>query len=233
MDGEKLLRPRSLCSWRTRDRQPWDLAPNNDDVEAGAVPFQLRFWMQELIFAHCPCLFRPCLSGNLLSRVDRLSLRGIAGCERAVLPILEIASNVLQRRAEQLRDAPPGARDPACTGGSERTPTDLSESQQDSFQTDRRNNEYAGEAVPFQPRFLLYENLSLPLSTPASLRHLADPFISQQQTARRWQTELFSWAPSGAPDPAGLAAESSNQLSFAKTFTSADTGFRPHHAESN
>ena len=165
MDGGKFLRPRSLCSWRTRDRQPWDLAPNNDDVEAGAVPFQLRFWMQELIFAHCPCLPRPCLSGNLLSRVDRLSLRGIAGCERAVLPILEIASNVLQRRAEQLRDAPPGARDPACT---ERTPTDLSESQQDSFQTDRRNNEYAGEAVPFQPRFLATRTYLCPLSTPAS-----------------------------------------------------------------
>ena len=65
------------------------------------------------------------------------------------------------------------------------------------------------------------------------LRHLAGPDVGQLLSSRRWQTELFSGAPAGALDPAGLAAEGSNQLSFAKPVTSAGTGFTPQHAESN
>ena len=98
----------------------------------------------------------------------------------------------------------------------------LSDSQQDSFQSDRRNNEYDADAVPFHPRFLLQELIfahcpcqprsSFRVKFPSradglSLRGIAGTtatfcrsgFFWQLLSARRWQTELFSRAPSGAP----------------------------------
>ena len=40
-----------------------------------------------------PLLAQPCLRGNLRCRADWRSLRGIAGCECAILPILEVVNN--------------------------------------------------------------------------------------------------------------------------------------------
>ena len=66
--------------------------PNDDILDADTVPFQPRFLLQEIIFAHCPYLPWPCLRGHLLCRAGWLCLRGIAGCECAILPIQEIAT---------------------------------------------------------------------------------------------------------------------------------------------
>ena len=71
----------------------WVPVPNNDELDADAAPFQPRFLFQEIIFAHCPYFPQPCLRGNLLCRADWLCLRRIAGCECAILPIQEIATN--------------------------------------------------------------------------------------------------------------------------------------------
>ena len=51
-----------------------------NEYDVDAVPFQARFLLQELIFAHCAYLQRPYVRGNLLCRADWLSLRGLRGC---------------------------------------------------------------------------------------------------------------------------------------------------------
>ena len=66
--------------------------PNHrrDEFDVDAAPFQPRFLLQELIFAHCPFLQRPYVRGNLVCRSDWVSLR--AGCECTILPLSEIAN---------------------------------------------------------------------------------------------------------------------------------------------
>ena len=88
---------------------PLGPVPNKDEFDADAVPFQPGFCY------HCPYLLQPCLTGNLLCRVDWLSLRGIAGCECAILPILEIANFPRCSSGGQSSpgERPLGAPDPA------------------------------------------------------------------------------------------------------------------------
>ena len=71
---------------------PWVQEVNNEEIAVDAMPFQLRFLLQELIFRQRPFQPRPCLFGNLLCRVDWLCLRGIAQPERTILPILEVVT---------------------------------------------------------------------------------------------------------------------------------------------
>ena len=53
-------------------------------------PFHGRFLLQELIFAQCEFLPRLTIRRNLMDRADWCALRGLAGCECALLPIVEI-----------------------------------------------------------------------------------------------------------------------------------------------
>ena len=69
----------------------WVLVRNSDELDVDAAPFQPRFLLQEIIFAHSPHFSQPRSQRNLLCRADLVSLRGIAGCECAILPIREIA----------------------------------------------------------------------------------------------------------------------------------------------
>ena len=125
---------------------------------------------------------------------------------------------------------------PATTGGSNVLQCNPSESHQDSFQSDRMNNEHDADAVPFLPRFLLQE-LILAHCPHQSRSSFRGNFLSRadwlslggiagveltfcrsayQPTAER--------APSCAPDPARHAVKYNNQLTL---------GFRPQHAQSN
>ena len=56
------------------------LAPSND---ADAVPFQPRFLLQEIVFAHCPYLPQPFLRGNLLSIQEIATYSRCNICEQA------------------------------------------------------------------------------------------------------------------------------------------------------
>ena len=49
---------------------PWVLVPNNDELDADAAPFQPRFLLQEIIFAHCP--YFPRRASEEISCTERI-----------------------------------------------------------------------------------------------------------------------------------------------------------------
>ena len=125
------------------------LVPNNDELNADAAPFQPHFLQQEMIFAHGhTCLSRASEEITCTKRVC-FCLRGISGCECAILPIQEIATCSRCSVCEhgQLRGPLHGAPAPTNFAGNRK-------SQQDN-QPERRKNESDADAVPFLPRFLL------------------------------------------------------------------------------
>ena len=97
---------------RTKHGTNSSLVPKrrSDEFDVDVVPSQPGFLLQELLFAH-----RPCVRGNLLYRADWLSLRGSVGCECAILPISDVCKlvNVQQRRG--VVSIPCGTPVPAAT----------------------------------------------------------------------------------------------------------------------
>ena len=134
-------------------------APNDDEFVTDAVPFQPRFLLQELIFAHCPYLLQPCLTMNLLCRVDWFSVKAIAGCECAILPILELGRALL------------GAPDPAGTGGSKRTPMEPLRKPARQFSAGPNEQRTRRRRRTVLAAFLTTRTYLCPLSTSASLIH--------------------------------------------------------------
>ena len=166
------------------------------ELDADVVPFQPRVLLHELIFAHCPYLSRPCLTGNLLCRVDWLFLRGIAGCERAVLSIIEVATlpRCSSSRQGSSVERPPVCRTLPVPEAPNRTPMEPFRKRSTQCPVG-----HDADAVPFLPQFLLQELLFA--HCPCQPRHHPRKFAEQgglalSQTNRRrrvrhpagWQT---------------------------------------------
>ena len=201
---------------------PWVPAPNNDEFDADVVPFQPRFLFQELLIGHCPYLRQPCLTGNLLRRVDWLSLRGIAGCECVLLcrswrlpPFQDAAA---AGRAAQ--GSTPRVLDPAGTGGSKRTPMEPLRNPARQFsvrpkeQRTRRRRRAVLAAFPTSRTNLCPQPAPASLIHPRNLLNRADCLsqrnrrrrvrhLRQLLSAWRWQTEHPRRAPYSASDTCG------------------------------
>ena len=61
--------------------------------------------MQDLVFAHSEELRTPSIEGSLLHMKDWLAMRGVAGCERKILPI-----SVILREAQKMKEVPEKAK---------------------------------------------------------------------------------------------------------------------------
>ena len=92
---------RSDSSFTPQDDNEQDLGSPEALIPRGGEssedkPFQPRFLLQEIIFAHSPyegvCRNQLRLQANLLCRSDWLCLRGIAETERAIFPIRELGA---------------------------------------------------------------------------------------------------------------------------------------------
>ena len=134
----------------------WVSVPNNDELDADAVPFQPRFLLQEIIFAHCPYFPSRASEENLLCRADWLCLGGIAGCECAILPIPEIATHSRCEHASS-GERPTARRSLPAPEPVNKICWQLAESQQDNGRSEWRSDKFDADTVPFQPRLSLQE----------------------------------------------------------------------------
>ena len=150
--------------WTSANRRStFPLIPNGDGPGEDVIQFLPRFLLQEIIFAQCPYenlfLNQPRLGGNLLCRADWFCLRGTASCECAILPIRVIATYFRCSACEQTSS---GERPAARWSLPAPAPVNKlfwqpAENHQDHHQPEMRNGELDADAVPFLPRFLLWE----------------------------------------------------------------------------
>ena len=110
------LEPVNKFCWQPAERQQdngrseW----RNDEFDADAVPFQPRFLLQELLFAHCPHRLRSPIRGNFLYKGDWLSLRGIESVGKRISVLYTnrvraiIARSVLAQESAENTSLMPG-----------------------------------------------------------------------------------------------------------------------------
>ena len=84
-----MVRPNTSNSERREDEHDlWE-----DERRADDGPFQERFLLHEVIFAHCKFLPRPTIQVNLMSRADWCALRGLRAANVPFFSITEIAAS--------------------------------------------------------------------------------------------------------------------------------------------
>ena len=108
LDGRCMVSPGlKFRSYDGLSDLPRHSSPRDEESSEDDRPFQPRFLLQEIIFAHSPQkgVFdnRPTIQGNLLCRSDSLCLRGIEETDCAILPIRELAAYPRSSACEHFR----------------------------------------------------------------------------------------------------------------------------------
>ena len=73
-------------------------------------PFQPRFLLQDLVFAHSEELGTPSIEGSLLHKTDWLAMGGVASCEQKISPIPFIL-----RKAQKEKEDPEKRKRPCVS----------------------------------------------------------------------------------------------------------------------